>query len=135
MTNYIITDVQCEQVLQAIRMPHGFTAEVKEMLQSLPMVSGEPVAYRLVDPDFAKKHHYFDLNEVEPVKHVLEPLYTSPHPLQPISANDVTDEMIDELAKQCPTYNTVEVDRQIIAASVNIYDAVIKHRSETNGRL
>jgi hypothetical protein len=35
----------------------------------------------------------------------------APQPLQPITADDVTDEMIDELARQCPTYNTVEVDR------------------------
>ena len=42
-------------------------------------------------------------------------------PRKQITADDVTDEMIDELARQCPTYNTVEVDRQTIAASVNIY--------------
>lgn len=45
-----------------------------------------------------------------------------PAPRKPITADDVTDEMIDELARKCPTMNSVEVDRQTIAASVNIYN-------------
>jgi hypothetical protein len=48
-------------------------------------------------------------------------LPTSPAAFIPITAGMVTDEMIDALARQCPTYNTVEIDRQTIAASVNIY--------------
>lgn len=64
--------------------------------------------YRQIDPDATS-----------------ERLYTRPPLPKQITVDDVTDEMIDELARRCPTMNSVEVDRQTIAASFNIYNTYL----------
>jgi hypothetical protein len=77
---------------------YGCGAHHPDLLPLLDQPEGEPVAYRLPDPDVNKKHHYFDLNEVEHVKHVLEALYTSPQPPTAI-AKDSQLAALGELVK------------------------------------
>jgi hypothetical protein len=97
--------------------------DAMEMLQSLPMVSAEPVAWRRFD-DIAWHVELTTNDDYDG----WDPLYTSPQALTPISADDVTDEMYNEWQKvfgesitYCPK------DSEIMAAA---YNAVIKHRSE-----
>lgn len=40
------------------------------------LLSQKPVAYRIPEPDYFGKHHYFDATEIRSGKEMLEPLYT-----------------------------------------------------------
>ena len=101
-----------------------------DMLQSLPMVSGAPVAWmvttemqdgtRSTYPTTGRYKHVRDVCDFgEPI-----PLYTHAQPLTPITADDVTDEMRTEFQTNS-TFGGLSIDL-IVAA----YNAVIKHRSE-----
>ena len=129
---YLITEAQIDAFVSAVgdKLGRGIAHKWKsDLLQALALLQGKPAAYRLPDPDAPKKYHYFDLYEVEPVKHALEALYTSPQAITPITAADITPTMYQEWSKifraddmsiACPK------DGEIIAAA---YNAVIKPRS------
>lgn len=112
--------------------------EAFKVLQSLPMVSGEPVAYMFknnegteiggLTPLPSKR----DLLEIGKQGATVIPLYTSPQPLKPITADDVTDEMLQDIfPKSFSGLNKdVTVHKRVKGDIANIYNAVIKNRSE-----
>lgn len=98
----------------------------------LDQPEGEPKAWliKFKDTDGTQRSRSYTHNAIGDYRQIdpdatSEELYTHAQPLQPITADDVTDEMIDELARRCPTMNSVEVDRQTIAASFNIYNTYL----------
>ena len=105
-----------------------------------PITAETPKIYTVFDKDgdpavsflsLADCHQHINdsiMNDIpDAARCYIRAMYPEPHqPLQPITAEDVTDEMIDELARRCETYNTVEADREIIEASVNVYNLLKK---------
>ena len=107
-----------------------------DMLQSLPMVSGEPVAWQMkslfssnkwvgVTKAQCEAAEETDAYTQEPRAIHTRRLYTSPQALKPITAKDVTDEMHETFDKTFMPYGP---DREIMAAA---YNAVIKHKGDT----
>lgn len=88
------------------------------MLQSLPMVSAEPIGYT----NDSYKDSRVDGGSFfsSPTSSYVNPLYTSPQALTKISADDVTEAIRQEFLSK-------DVLDEAIAAA---YNAVIKHRSE-----
>lgn len=120
----ILTTAQRAGFIQALN-GDGDTEVAIAMLQSLPMVQGEPVAYRQKRLLGKNKHWHYDAHEINPdYLHEFEPLYTSPQPLQTITADDVTDDMVRVMSY---FHGYAPTDKEVIAAA---YNAVIKHRSE-----
>lgn len=116
---YLLTEAQLNQLVQLTRV--DLHKEVKVILQSLSIVRGEPVAH-MYPWDLER----FATNETTAHAYSVSvgcpdgtsvPLYTSPQPLQPITADDVPDSLCFETGE----------DKEKI---VEIYNAVIKHRSE-----
>lgn len=132
---YLITEADRDNILHALSVPEhadeGENATAIVLLQSLPMVSGEPVAYRY---SFSCGE-VWTLSNLEPgkairVEALVESLYTSPQPLQPITAADITPAMhrewnkifrADDMSVATPS------DGAIMAAA---YNAVIKGRAK-----
>ena len=79
---YIITEAQLVRARHAIqsRSDSDFP-EIVAMLQSLPELDGEQVAFYLVDPEDNRKYFYEAEEIHDSVKSKLCPLYTSPQPL------------------------------------------------------
>lgn len=106
------------------------------MLQSLPVVSAEPVAW-MRNPE-AETHYKPFMSEIHRSSWIEElpngsverlysiPLYTSPQALTTITADDVTDEMWKAYYKTIPE---TTIEKSDFAAAVNAYLA-INHRSE-----
>lgn len=110
--------VAANKIAELIANAKDYDAEkISALLQSLPMVEGEPVAELLL----SRGGHgiVVEWHKTVPVG---AKLYTSPQPLQPITAEMVTDEMVKLVHK-----NRLHSEAEIIAA---IYNAVIKNRSE-----
>ena len=155
MTNYIITEAQLKMLVERIKFKE-LTKVTLDMLQSLPEVQptvtqSEPVAYMFQTDEgieiggLAPLPSNRDLLEIDKQGVTVIPLYTSPK-LTPITANDVTDEMVtaylaaqrasvdeaDRLWGRVPggglRTNTVKSACQAGLAAA--YNAVIKHRSE-----
>lgn len=115
---YAITEEQRAKVIEALSHPHGFRAEARGIMQSLPLITGEPVAWRRFDAiDVAWRVELTTNDDYDG----WEPLYTSPQALTPITAADITDEMVEYIATH------LRVKREIMALSINSW---IKHRSE-----
>lgn len=112
---YLITEAQRNSLLNLNY------ASASELLQSLPMVDSQPAAWAHSGFNLVVKHQMAVVCSVHGEGYTI-PLYTPPQALTTITADDVTDEMIDELARRYETYNTVEADREIIAALVNVYN-------------
>lgn len=100
-------------------------------LQSLPVITGEPGAYmfRTADGDeiggLAPLPSKRELPEIGQQGAEVIPLYTNPQPLQPITAEDVSMDMIDAYVTASSPHMTYP---KTIAAA---YNAVIKHRGDT----
>lgn len=164
---YLITEAQLQELIEF----SVFTSDSLAMLQSLPMVSGEPVAYRAwFDKDLGArwlftlwpeeecldveweplfthptvsgepaaylKHHFIEVafgTEPDVGFEVVDsntvgavPVYTSPQPLTPITAADVTYEMLELVHK-----HRLHSETEIIVAVFNSVAAhLVKHRSE-----
>lgn len=110
-------------------------ASSEALLQSLPMVSGEPVAWRRYEEAF--NCHNITANPKVSTDKSFEPLFTSPQALTKISADDVTDEMLDAYFVEYASDGTTtwrDCDPSIIQvakkACASIVDSVINHRSE-----
>lgn len=129
---YLMTEAERQELFE--KEPLSSSAIL--LLDSLPLLQsmldqpeGVPLAWLVpteIDEELGLMFPFTQIpSDTHPdIKAMLEafPVFTHPPaPRKQITEADVTDEMIDELARQCPTYNTVEVDRQTIAASVNIY--------------
>ena len=104
---YLMTEAQHTQLVVALGIHPDFDADnlvdsATEMLQSLPMVEGEPAAWQIKFKDqngtqrqVTYTHNAIgDYRQIDP-NAICDPLYTSPQPLQPITAEDVTDQMVD----------------------------------------
>lgn len=84
---YLISQSQIDELLSI-----DVTAESKALMQSLPMVSGEPVAWLITtELQDGTKHTYAATGKYKHVRDACDfgepiPLYTSPQPLQPITA-------------------------------------------------
>ena len=120
---YLITETNRMDLISWLRQ--GKTQRVVNALEnltakSLPMVDSEPVAYS--DGAFGGRFTYKCLNPAMILPDNTA-FYTSPQALTTITADDVTDEMVNE------PHNLTVLDnpKTMIAA---IYNAVIKHRSE-----
>lgn len=128
----IMTTAERDLTLEALRIQWNAAPadaepkinEARNMLQSLPMVTGEPVAYLAhfyIEPTIhTEAEDGFDV--VEPIAEGAFPVYTSPQALAPITVDDVTDEMVDEYHKDIAFSQYAKL---IITAA---YNAVIKHR-------
>lgn len=122
------------------------TKRQKDMLQSLPMVDGEPVAWRW---DVMSDSEHYKCKGAKAGVYLEDPaslgipiahpsykwtkLYRSPQPLQPITADDVTDEMLDAyLIDDVADWRTFtpELQRSAKQVVVRIYNAVIKNRTK-----
>lgn len=118
----IMTTAERDDILHALSVPEhaddGEIATAIAMLQSLPMVSGEPAAWR---HDHGEENGGFEYYE-EASCDKCQPLYTSPQALTPITADDVTDEMVHE---SC-FINVFNAKQQI----ATVFNLVNKHRSE-----
>ena len=138
-----MTEAQHTQLVVALGIHPDFDADnlvdsATEMLQSLPMVEGEPAAWQIKFKDqngtqrqVTYTHNAIgDYRQIDP-NAICDPLYTSPQPLQPITADDVTDEMIHNW--HANTFGAQAMggvtDRDMIVAAVNAFNPV-KHRSE-----
>lgn len=108
--------------------------EYEDVIKFLPLITGEPVAWQIKFKDehgtqrnVTYTHNAIgDYRQIDP-NAVCVPLYTHPKPLQPITAEDVTDEMVF-------THNTATAENSdhdykiVIAAAVNAW---IKHKGDT----
>lgn len=131
---YLITEAQHDllhKVIANAACSHFITdrpliIEADKMLQSLPMVDREPVAWMNPNSPYSvmttnqKEHNEFQYSDEFLAGHT-QPLYTSPQALTPITAADITDEMVEYIATH------LRVKREIMALSINSW---IKHRSE-----
>lgn len=128
--------ITADKIVELIVYAKDYDADkIAALLKSLPVLDqpeGEPKAWliKFKDTDGTQRSRSYTHNAIGDYRQIdpdatSEELYTHAQPLQPITADDVTDEMIDELARRCPTMNSVEVDRQTIAASFNIYNTYL----------
>jgi hypothetical protein len=119
---YLITEAQRDLLLAN----HLMLKHETDVLQSLPMVSGEPAAYMF------RTDEYFEIGGLAPLpskRDLLEiaeqgatviHLYTSPQALTPITADDVTEAIRQE-------FLTKDVLDEAIAT---VFNFIVKHRSE-----
>ena len=111
---YAITEDKLQELIEFSVL----TSDSLDMLQNLPLITGEPVAYILQN----SKDSHKKLSWCESVDCENTPLYTHAQPLQPITADDVTNDMIVEYVETVVEHSG---RRGIIVAA---YNAVIKHR-------
>jgi hypothetical protein len=120
---YLITEAQRQQCIDS----HLNNAVA--ILQSLPMVSAEPVAhiYPWVLERFATAETTGRAYSVavECADGVSVPLYTSPQALTPITADDVSDKTVIDLWRIGVLTSTGTQGKEIAA---KVYNAVIKHK-------
>jgi hypothetical protein len=116
----IMTTAQRDGFIQAL-MGDGDTNEAVAMLQSLPMVSAEPVGRIIASP----ANTYVEVEWVNDcIPDAGATLYISPQALTPITPDDVTDEMVQQW--KLSGAESYEPKKDIAAA----YNAVRKHRGE-----
>ena len=101
-----------------------------DLLALLDQPEGEPSDYYLIDVDTGRKY-YYDKDEIKSdVRNLMSPLYTHPPaPRKQITAEDVTDEMVDaveDVVIARPDEWDVVDPKEIIAASVTIYLGIKK---------
>ena len=114
---YLIT---AQKIAELIANAKDYNAEkIAMLLQSLPMVDSVPICH------LRARTASTPWNSFEPVPRDMDnafPVYTSPQALTQISADDVTDEMINDCL---PHWMMTELEdvREIF---VQIYNAVIK---------
>lgn len=141
---YLLTEADKDYFIKCIKtLCTGSHSDVTKtaqtlqgMLQSLHMVSGEPVAWTWDTMGSGGMSGYriahFQINKPKKTTTMfdLTPLYTSPQALTPITADDVTPAMLKEWNKIFGLGDMSVAspkDGEIMAAA---YNAVIKHRSE-----
>ena len=105
----------------AAKVLHGefFASELQD---KYALVDSEPVAYmRYVERGHAPDDYWTDLEICDVDTKDAFPVYTSPQALTPITADDVTDEMVSAY------HTTTSSSKEAILRIVNAW---IKHRSE-----
>ena len=129
---YLITEAQRQQLCELIEKDGFSNKPATDMLQSLPMVSGEPVAWLITtELQDGTRRTYAATGKYSHVKDACDfgnpvPLYTHAQPLQPITADEITPEIVAAYGANFNSWDTPSYAEQIEAA----YNAVIKHRSE-----
>lgn len=157
---YAITEEQRAKVIEALSHPHGFRAEARGIMQSLPLITGEPVAWIWKYQDGSEEVVFVKPHRLDPEFHDISvsiiPLYTHPQPLQPedfdtwqknpysvvlqksieedyqpklqpITADDVTNEMLNEFHEKSEVFPNPET----LAIAYNAVAAhLVKNRSE-----
>lgn len=102
---------------------------LQEMLQSLPVVSGEPVAYLAhyyIEPTIhTEADAGFDV--VEPTTENAFPVFTSPQALTPITADDVSDACVRELWAIGRLTDLGHLGKSDVVVYLNTF---LKHRKE-----
>lgn len=128
---YLITEAQRDEQIEIMRrnMQDPDAYDAIAMLQSLPVVSAEPVAWTWDTMGSGGMSGYrmahFQMNKPEKTATMfdLTPLYTSPQASTPITAKDVTDEMLRVFLDELDTPMNY---RATVAAA---YNAFINHRN------
>ena len=121
---YVLTEDNLHAILSRIgdKLGHANIEVWKsDILQSLTELTGEPVAVRYKDHS-DKRWQFCNIQGSELLHDFLikQPLYTSPHPLQPITADMVTGEMVVAF---------LQTDRSTTQATfMAAVNAWIKHR-------
>ena len=122
---YLLTEAQIEE-LRKVLPDNDWGQTLEDMLQSLPMVQNEPVGYANVDEldNLTSNGLIAIASEVSNWRKTK--LYTSPQPLQPITA-DKLDELhhIEEFGLFCSFEEFEE-----IARAIEQKHGIVKHRSE-----
>lgn len=136
MTTYLITEAQRDQFPELIdSLLYGTQKDVLvaknaiiAMLQSLPVVDSEVLATVTDVPPAFGYSTYIRWHNSPPPRTGTR-LYTSPQALTPITADDVTDEMVKSYINEAKSIDiaTANINKSIMAAA---YNAVIKNRSE-----
>ena len=132
---YLISKKEIDETIFSMEGAGKPINEIIDILQSLPMVSAEPVAWAIrignspnwsycdteSDADFYGKRSV--------MRYEKKPLFASPQALTPITADDVTDEMVKSYINEAKSIDiaTANINKSIMAAA---YNAVIKNRSE-----
>jgi hypothetical protein len=96
---------------------YGCGAHHPDLLPLLAQPEGQPVAY--MNPDDLCADTAFRWCKLGVFT---EPLYTHPAPFTPITADDVTDEMLKAIKKETPMHGVVTNERVVaIYNAVNAY--------------
>ena len=109
---------------------HKDFKKIATLLNTLPLITGEPVAWIWVFQDGSEEVVFIAPNRLDPdsddIPTSITPLYTSPQPPQSITAEDVNSSMIQYLNEHTTPSSSRD---EIIAAA---YNAVIKikHRGD-----
>lgn len=132
---YLITEAQRDAQLHTLHECFNTVSpetgplieSASTMLQSLPMVDSQPAAFMFHTDEYdeigglAPLPSKRDLLEIGKLGATVIPLYTSPQVLAPITAEDVTDEMVDKALRSNNDGATPYSTRKAIASAVNAY--------------
>lgn len=126
---YIITEAKIAKLI--FTSAGGDAVGIAETIDSLPELTGKPAAWIWKFQDGSEEVVFVAPHRLDPdsddIPTSITPLYTSPQPLQPITADDVTDELHWLLWRDSLLMHTGQQGKEFVAKIVNAW---IKHRGD-----
>ena len=122
-----------ENLLAEVGFDKRQLVKVSNMLQSLPMVDSEPVDIDAIAVNLMR-FAGLEKNKAREIARFFTTNSISPQPLKPITADDVTDEMVSAIENAMlaiPNVDNLGDDEFNRHGAAAIYNAVIKHKGDT----